>query len=58
METTVAVSFHQSDIDAVAEKHPQVGCDIHKALSCGLARRLSQIADEAAHFKSVALHHS
>jgi CRP-like cAMP-binding protein len=57
MEKTVVVGFHQSDIDALAEEHPQVGCDVYKALSCGLARRLSLIADEAAHFKSVALHH-
>lgn len=58
MEKSFVVGFHQSDIDALCEKEPRLGYDIYKALSRGLARRLSVIADEAAHFKSVALHHS
>ena len=58
MEKSFVVGFHQSDIDALSEKHPEGGCAIYKALSRGLARRVSLIAEEAVHLKSIALHHN
>ncbi len=58
MERSTVIGFHQSDLDALSENHPEVGRDIYKALSCGLARRLNLIAAEASDFKSAALHHS
>jgi len=57
VEKTFVIGLHEEDVERVCSDDAELAAAFWKAMSRGLARRLVFYADEAAHYRALALHH-